>query len=133
MEEDMGDDPFMGMEHSFPGDYMGDNDERFRERRDYHKEDNMDGGSRDSPPRRTRRRFVEYAKKQVTRARKEGTKLQIGWNSRGQPINPNKSIFTYFVGYATKSTVPIINSDWGQVPVELKNQYGNKYGYGMFG
>ncbi|KAJ1392833.1 hypothetical protein SESBI_35486, partial [Sesbania bispinosa] len=134
MEEDIEDDPFMGMEDSFPSDITGDGDECFRARKDDHKEGiwytsssgNMDGGSQDSPPQQNKKVRGICKMKQVTRARKEGEKLQIGWNSRGQPINPNKSKFTYFVGYATRSTVPIIYSDWGQVPIELKNHISDQ-------
>ncbi|KAJ1420456.1 Papain-like cysteine peptidase superfamily [Sesbania bispinosa] len=137
MEEDIEDDPFIGMEHTFPGDVAGD-DECFY-KRDDHKEavllhcnrdfnrymdssSNPDGGSQDSPPQENKKKIRGICKmKHVTQSRKAGMKLKIGWNSRGQPIDPNKSTFSYYVGWITRSTVPIIYSDWGEVPLELKN------------
>ncbi|KAJ1433728.1 Papain-like cysteine peptidase superfamily [Sesbania bispinosa] len=137
MEEDIEDDPFIGMEHTFPGDVAGD-DECFY-KRDDHKEavllhcnrdfnrymdssSNPDGGSQDSPPQENKKKIRGICKmKHVTQSKKAGMKLKIGWNSRGQPIDPNKSTFSYYVGWITRSTVPIIYFDWGEVPLELKN------------
>ncbi|XP_027343021.1 uncharacterized protein LOC113855588 [Abrus precatorius] len=59
--------------------------------------------------------------KAISKARKLGQKLQVGWNCKGQPIDPNRSKFSHFIGFVTRSTVPISICDWTNVPTNLKD------------
>ncbi|KAJ1388058.1 hypothetical protein SESBI_39446 [Sesbania bispinosa] len=87
---------------------------------------NPDGGSQDSPPQENKKKIRGICKmKHVTQSRKEGIKLKIGWNSRGQLIDPNKSTFSYYVGWITRSTMPIIYSDLGEEIFEVTEEHKN--------
>ena len=60
--------------------------------------------------------------KEVTRARSEGKRLEVGWNPLGQPIDPNKSAFVGYVGLIARTHVPIGISSWRtDVSDEIKN------------
>ncbi|XP_027337703.1 endoplasmin-like [Abrus precatorius] len=42
------------------------------------------------------------------------------WNSKGQPIDPNRSKFGHFIKFVTRSIVPISYSDWTSVSANIK-------------
>ena len=69
------------------------------------------------------RRGVSAIKK-VILARSKCIRLPVGWNDRGQPINPNKSIFVGYIGVQVRQRVPIAMSNWRQVPSPIKKIFG---------
>ena len=59
--------------------------------------------------------------KKIINARSQGIKFEIRWNSRGQPVNPNKSKFVSYIGVITRMTVPITYDNWRLVPEGYKD------------
>ncbi|KAK7293030.1 hypothetical protein RJT34_15891 [Clitoria ternatea] len=59
--------------------------------------------------------------KKVIKAKNEGKKLPVGWNTKKQPINPNKALFVNYIGHVTRNLVPITYYDWDNVPNDIKD------------
>ncbi|XP_027343085.1 uncharacterized protein LOC113855654 [Abrus precatorius] len=82
--------------------------------------DNMDGSTphQSTEANKKGRGITKF--KSISKSRKLGQKLQVGWNGKGQLIDPNRSKFAHFIGFVTRSTVPISYSDWTNVPTNVK-------------
>ncbi|KAJ1422167.1 hypothetical protein SESBI_13166 [Sesbania bispinosa] len=59
--------------------------------------------------------------KDVAKARKENRKFEVGWNNRDQPIDPNKTKFSNYLGLVAKTMVPITIDDWKTTPQHIKD------------
>ena len=58
---------------------------------------------------------------EVASASSKGMKFAVGWNSRGQPVDPNKAKFVSYIGVVTRRTVPISYDNWRKIPDTLKD------------
>ena len=58
---------------------------------------------------------------EVVSSSSKGVKLPVGWNSRGQPVDPNKAKFVSYIGVVARRTVPITYDNWRKVPDTLKD------------
>ncbi|KAL3627014.1 hypothetical protein CASFOL_028377 [Castilleja foliolosa] len=67
-----------------------------------------------------RRRGI-YTLNKIDKLTKNGRKIPMRWNTKGQPIGPHRSIFQHFIGYQTRSRVSISISKWKDVPKEIKS------------
>ncbi|KAJ1398686.1 Ulp1 protease family, C-terminal catalytic domain [Sesbania bispinosa] len=59
--------------------------------------------------------------KDVAKARKKIGNLKVGWNNRDQPIDPNKTKFSSYLGLVAKTMVPITIDDWKTTPQHIKD------------
>ncbi|KAL3627825.1 hypothetical protein CASFOL_028240 [Castilleja foliolosa] len=69
---------------------------------------------------RLRRRGI-YTLKKIDKLTKNGQKILMHWNTKGQPIGPYRSIFQHFISHQTRSRVSISISSWIDVPKEIKS------------
>ncbi|KAL3614456.1 hypothetical protein CASFOL_041542 [Castilleja foliolosa] len=69
---------------------------------------------------RLRRRGI-YTLKKIDKLTKNGQKILMHWNTKGQPIGPYRSIFQHFINHQTRSRVSISISSWIDVPKEIKS------------
>ncbi|KAJ1378126.1 hypothetical protein SESBI_48176 [Sesbania bispinosa] len=58
--------------------------------------------------------------KEVAKARRENRKFEVGWNKKDQPIDPNKTKFSSYLGLVAKTMVPITIEDWKSTPQHIK-------------
>ncbi|KAL3637997.1 hypothetical protein CASFOL_018445 [Castilleja foliolosa] len=68
----------------------------------------------------SRRRGIHILKR-IDMLTKNGQKILMRWNAKGQPIGPHRSLFQHYIGYQTRSRVSISISKWKDVPKELKS------------
>ncbi|KAL3613354.1 Proteasome subunit beta type-3 [Castilleja foliolosa] len=69
---------------------------------------------------RLRRRGI-YTLKKIDKLTRNGQKISMRWNTKGQPIGPYRSIFQHYIGIQTRSRVSISISKWKDVPKEVKS------------
>ncbi|BAT95929.1 hypothetical protein VIGAN_08277400 [Vigna angularis var. angularis] len=50
--------------------------------------------------------------KKIVQARSEGKKLEVSWNTKGQPIEPGGTNFISYLGSIVRANVPITYDDW---------------------
>lgn len=81
------------------------------------KENTEDSEENDHPQ---ERRPGAYVLKSVEKLTRNGKKISIEWNSKGQLIGDNVSLFQHFVGFHTRARVPIGISKWKAVSQDLK-------------
>ncbi|KAL3618331.1 hypothetical protein CASFOL_038652 [Castilleja foliolosa] len=67
-----------------------------------------------------RRRGI-HTLKMIDKLTKNGQKIPMRWNVKGQPIGPNRFIFQHFIGYQTRSRVSVSIPKWKDVPKEVKS------------
>lgn len=75
----------------------------------------------DGPPNKKPRKRGITKMKPVTRMKDSGKKYPIQWNSKNQPIGPNRAKLSSYIGHCTRNRVSISCSSWKLVSDDIKN------------